>query len=128
MILLHRAVDELSKSCFFLLQFFSSNGFPCPALRNPSDHYLRTINADFDTVNTSHDKPFLLRDDALYPSKTHYLFHQDVEQGHGGSTEEAISVLVKSYKSSEISQRVCLRAASIRDQVNIAVLNSCKAI
>ncbi|KAG5245142.1 ABC transporter family member [Salix suchowensis] len=70
-------------------QFFSSNGFPCPALRNPSDHYLRTINADFD---------------------------MDVEQGHGGSTEEAISVLVKSYKSSEISQRVCLRAAFIRDQ------------
>ncbi|KAJ6397904.1 hypothetical protein OIU77_018838 [Salix suchowensis] len=82
-------------------QFFSSNGFPCPALRNPSDHYLRTINADFD---------------------------MDVEQGHGGSTEEAISVLVKSYKSSEVSQRVCLRAAFIRDQVNIVVLNSCKAI
>ncbi|KAF2283971.1 hypothetical protein GH714_017682 [Hevea brasiliensis] len=29
-------------------KFFSSNGFPCPSLRNPSDHYLRTINKDFD--------------------------------------------------------------------------------
>ncbi|KAB1226067.1 ABC transporter G family member 11 [Morella rubra] len=29
-------------------KFFASNGFPCPSLRNPSDHYLRTINKDFD--------------------------------------------------------------------------------
>ncbi|KAL0431908.1 UNVERIFIED_CONTAM: ABC transporter G family member 11 [Sesamum radiatum] len=29
-------------------EFFSSNGFPCPPMRNPSDHYLRTINKDFD--------------------------------------------------------------------------------
>ncbi|KAI6699528.1 hypothetical protein NL676_013852 [Syzygium grande] len=29
-------------------QFFASNGYPCPTLRNPSDHYLRTINKDFD--------------------------------------------------------------------------------
>ncbi|CAO2827246.1 unnamed protein product [Amaranthus hypochondriacus] len=28
--------------------FFSSNGFPCPIMRNPSDHYLRTINNDFE--------------------------------------------------------------------------------
>ncbi|KAM0893119.1 hypothetical protein ACQ4PT_025319 [Festuca glaucescens] len=29
-------------------QFFSQSGFPCPQLRNPSDHFLRTINKDFD--------------------------------------------------------------------------------
>ncbi|KAM7474861.1 hypothetical protein LguiB_022104 [Lonicera macranthoides] len=28
--------------------FFSANGFPCPTLQNPSDHFLRTINKDFD--------------------------------------------------------------------------------
>ena len=33
------------------MQFFASNGFPCPTLRKPSDHYLRTINKDFDTVS-----------------------------------------------------------------------------
>ena len=33
------------------MQFFASNGFPCPTLRNPSDHYLRTINKDFDAVS-----------------------------------------------------------------------------
>ncbi|XP_047042706.1 ABC transporter G family member 1-like [Lolium rigidum] len=29
-------------------EFFTQNGFPCPNLRNPSDHFLRTINKDFD--------------------------------------------------------------------------------
>ncbi|CAI0422295.1 unnamed protein product [Linum tenue] len=62
-------------------QFFTSNGFPCPTLRNPSDHYLRTINKDFD--------------------------QEDIEQGRGGSvtTEEAINILVSSYKSSAIRQQ-----------------------
>ncbi|EEF30718.1 ATP-binding cassette transporter, putative [Ricinus communis] len=68
-------------------QFFSSNGFPCPTLRNPSDHYLRTINKDFDV---------------------------DIEQGLGGcTTEEAINILVKSYQSSEISQHVQKQVADI---------------
>ncbi|KAF2283964.1 hypothetical protein GH714_017644 [Hevea brasiliensis] len=56
--------------------------------RNPSDHYLRTINKDFDG---------------------------DLEQGLGGfiSTEEAINVLVKSYESSEIFQQVKQQVAYI---------------
>ncbi|KAK2977040.1 hypothetical protein RJ640_007498 [Escallonia rubra] len=29
-------------------RFFATNGFPCPAIRNLSDHYLRTVNKDFD--------------------------------------------------------------------------------
>ncbi|KAK9949495.1 hypothetical protein M0R45_005013 [Rubus argutus] len=59
-------------------QFFSSNGFPCPTLRNPSDHYLRTINQDFDVVRLD--------------GKT--------------STEEAINILIRSYKSSNTFNQV----------------------
>ncbi|PIA52061.1 hypothetical protein AQUCO_01000146v1 [Aquilegia coerulea] len=80
-------------------EFFSSNGFPCPTMRNPSDHYLRTINKDFD---------------------------QDIEQGFGKSitTEEAINTLVKSYKSSITRQQVDEQIAEIHkmvcDQINSA--------
>ncbi|XP_011097541.1 ABC transporter G family member 11 [Sesamum indicum] len=69
-------------------EFFALNGFPCPPMRNPSDHYLRTINKDFDA---------------------------DIEQGLGGrvTADEAISVLAKSYKSSEAHQQVQTRVNNI---------------
>jgi hypothetical protein len=35
------------------LQFFAQAGFPCPALRNPSDHFLRCVNSDFDKVKAT---------------------------------------------------------------------------
>eukprot|EP00261_Vitis_vinifera_P002698 XP_002267117.4 PREDICTED: ABC transporter G family member 11 [Vitis vinifera] len=72
-------------------EFFAKNGFPCPSLRNPSDHYLRTINKDFDL---------------------------DIEEGLGGatSTEEAINILVRAYKSSETCQQVQGRVSEICQQ------------
>ncbi|KAK3008318.1 LOW QUALITY PROTEIN: hypothetical protein RJ639_014422 [Escallonia herrerae] len=68
--------------------FFATNGFPCPAMRNPSDHYLRTVNNDFDV---------------------------DIEQGFGGklSAAEAINILVESYKLSEACQQVERRVSEI---------------
>ncbi|GKV23455.1 hypothetical protein SLEP1_g33176 [Rubroshorea leprosula] len=69
-------------------QFFASNGFPCPSLRNPSDHYLRTINKDFDD--------------------------EDLEHGFGVSgTEEVINILVNSYRASEIYKEVQENASKI---------------
>ncbi|XP_042494393.1 ABC transporter G family member 1-like [Macadamia integrifolia] len=63
-------------------EFFAFNGFPCPTQRNPSDHYLKTVNKDFE---------------------------EDNEQGLGEkilTTEETISILVESYKSSNTCQLV----------------------
>ncbi|KAE8676154.1 hypothetical protein F3Y22_tig00111621pilonHSYRG00105 [Hibiscus syriacus] len=34
-------------------EFFARARFPCPALRNPSDHFLRCINSDFDRVKAT---------------------------------------------------------------------------
>ncbi|XP_057970589.1 ABC transporter G family member 1-like [Malania oleifera] len=75
----------------FAKEFFASNGFPCPTLRSPSDHYLKTINKDFDT---------------------------DIEQGLGGrmSTTEAINILVKSFSSSDTCKQVEQRVYEISQQ------------
>ncbi|KAK3027454.1 hypothetical protein RJ639_041060 [Escallonia herrerae] len=72
-------------------QFFALSGFPCPSLQNPSDHFLRTINKDFD---------------------------EDIEQGSVGkkSTEEVIDILVKSYKSSSTCEEVNRQVAEIHKQ------------
>lgn len=34
-------------------QFFAEAGFPCPRRRNPSDHFLRCINSDFDAITAT---------------------------------------------------------------------------
>ncbi|KAK1268810.1 ABC transporter G family member 11 [Acorus gramineus] len=74
----------------FTSEFFAYNGFPCPSLTNPSDHYLRTINKDFE------DK--------------------DIERGPGAnsiSVEESINVLVNAYKSSDTFQDVKHKVAEM---------------
>ncbi|KAF8780668.1 hypothetical protein HU200_001271 [Digitaria exilis] len=56
-------------------EFFTSNGFPCPLNRNPSDHYLRIVNKDFD---------------------------EEIENGQSlktPSAAEAIETLVNSFRS-----------------------------
>ncbi|GAB4835246.1 ABC transporter G member 12 [Ancistrocladus abbreviatus] len=35
------------------IEFFAQAGFPCPSRRNPSDHFLRCINSDFDKVTAT---------------------------------------------------------------------------
>ncbi|KAD3067294.1 hypothetical protein E3N88_35174 [Mikania micrantha] len=62
-------------------EFFTINGFPCPNFQNPSDHFLRTINKDFD---------------------------EDIELGSGQRkpTEEVIDTLINFYKSSTTYQEV----------------------
>ncbi|XP_074305197.1 ABC transporter G family member 1-like [Silene latifolia] len=60
-------------------EHFALNGYPCPTMQNPSDHYLRTINKDF----------------------------EDVEQGDEmSSAEEAIKILSNSYRLSQTYQKV----------------------
>ncbi|XP_060167890.1 ABC transporter G family member 1-like [Lycium barbarum] len=73
------------------IEFFASSGYPCPTLQNPSDHFLKTINSDFD---------------------------QDIEEGptRRKSTEEVIDILIKSYKASDKYKEVQIRVAQICKQ------------
>lgn len=66
-------------------EFFAAAGFPCPDLVNPSDHFIRCINSDFDKVRVSMRPQFEISDDPL-------------EQV---TSAEAIQMLVDSYRSSE---------------------------
>uniref|UniRef100_F6HTK2 ABC transporter domain-containing protein n=1 Tax=Vitis vinifera TaxID=29760 RepID=F6HTK2_VITVI len=72
-------------------ELFSRNGFPCPTLQNPSDHFLKTINKDFE---------------------------EDIEQGLGGKKpkEEVIDILIKAYKSSGSCQQVQAQVTEICKQ------------
>ncbi|WCJ36870.1 ABC-2 type transporter family protein [Euphorbia peplus] len=44
------------------IEFFSEAGFPCPSRRNPSDHFLRCVNSDFDAVTATLKGSLRLRD------------------------------------------------------------------
>ncbi|PPR84425.1 hypothetical protein GOBAR_AA36285 [Gossypium barbadense] len=94
-------LDSAGKTVYFgtfsaANEFFASNGFPCPTLQNPSDHFLKTINKDFD---------------------------KDIEEGFVNEipTEEVINILVNSYKSSDIFQHAQTEIAQICKQHSRAV-------
>lgn len=72
-------------------EFFAQAGFPCPALRNPSDHFLRCINSDFDKVKATLKGSMKMR------------FEMNDDPVERVTTAEAIRTLVDSYRTSPYS-------------------------
>ncbi|XP_051136527.1 ABC transporter G family member 11 [Andrographis paniculata] len=70
-------------------EFFAQAGFPCPALRNPSDHFLRCINSDFDKVKATLKGSMKIR------------FETNDDPLEKITTAEAIRTLVDSYRTSQ---------------------------
>ncbi|XP_008790946.1 ABC transporter G family member 15-like [Phoenix dactylifera] len=72
-------------------KFFAEVGFPCPSRRNPSDHFLRCINSDFDHVNAT--------------LKGSIKIHAEAESSSDPlsklGTSEIKAILIEKYKSSE---------------------------
>ncbi|XP_057446503.1 ABC transporter G family member 11 [Lotus japonicus] len=72
-------------------EFFAQAGFPCPALRNPSDHFLRCINSDFDKVKATLKGSMKLR------------FEGSEDPLDKITTAEAIRTLIDFYRTSQQS-------------------------
>ncbi|KAE8705344.1 ABC transporter G family member 11 [Hibiscus syriacus] len=70
-------------------EFFAQAGFPCPALRNPSDHFLRCINSDFDKVKSTLKGSMKLR------------FEASDDPLEKITTAEAIRSLISFYRTSQ---------------------------
>lgn len=70
-------------------EFFAQAGFPCPALRNPSDHFLRCINSDFDKVKATLKGSMKLR------------FETSDDPLEKITTAEAIQILIDFYRTSQ---------------------------
>ncbi|GAB2226094.1 hypothetical protein Drorol1_Dr00021884, partial [Drosera rotundifolia] len=76
-------------------KFFADSGFPCPSFRNPSDHFLRTINNDFELNN-----------------------QDDIESRTAARSraDDNINLLIKAYEFSETYQQVQNRVRLINKE------------
>ncbi|CAI0461460.1 unnamed protein product [Linum tenue] len=90
-------------------EFFAQAGFPCPALRNPSDHFLRCVNADFDKVKATLKGSMKLRFDASEDPLDKI------------TTAEAIRTLVDYYRTSQY----CYAARQKVDEISKVVSALC---
>ncbi|XP_043724889.1 ABC transporter G family member 15-like isoform X2 [Telopea speciosissima] len=76
------------------IEFFAEAGFPCASRRNPSDHFLRCINTDFDAVNAT-----------LVGSQRIREIESTSDPINNMSSSRIKEILVKKYKSSEFAER-----------------------
>ncbi|KAJ7964069.1 ABC transporter G family member [Quillaja saponaria] len=76
------------------VEFFAEAGFPCPLKRNPSDHFLRCINSDFDVVTATLKGSQRIRD---VPNSSDPLTNM--------ATAEIKGMLVEKYSRSMYARR-----------------------
>ncbi|KAG0620262.1 hypothetical protein M758_4G202700 [Ceratodon purpureus] len=83
------------------IEHFTAAGFSCPPLRNPSDHFLRAINSDFDQVKSNLKGSFKIRD------------KESVELMDKMSTHQVVRILSDSYQNSEYAMLAMSRIHEI---------------
>ncbi|GLT74858.1 hypothetical protein SLA2020_466240 [Shorea laevis] len=84
------------------VKFFAEAGFPCPTRRNPSDHFLRCINSDFDNVA-----------ETLKGMHRISEFQNTLDPLTNPTTAEIKTLLIKKYKSSDYAARAKARIQEI---------------
>ncbi|ESW03549.1 hypothetical protein PHAVU_011G023100 [Phaseolus vulgaris] len=80
------------------IEFFAEAGFPCPRKRNPSDHFLRCINSDFDIVTAT-----------LKGSQRIHDIPNSADPFVNLATAEIKSMLVEKYRRSTHARRAKTR-------------------
>ncbi|GFQ02783.1 ABC transporter g family member 15 [Phtheirospermum japonicum] len=83
-------------------KFFAEAGFRCPSRRNPSDHFLRCINSDFDIVTATLKGSLRLRETEKTSDPLMNLATADIR-----------SILVEKYKHSEYARNARLRSREL---------------
>ncbi|XVF04755.1 hypothetical protein REPUB_Repub05bG0112500 [Reevesia pubescens] len=84
------------------VEFFAEAGFPCPSRRNPSDHFLRCINSDFDTVTATLKGSQRLRDK---PTSSDPFLDM--------ATAQIKATLVEKYRRSKYAKKAKARSQEI---------------
>ncbi|XP_043806286.1 ABC transporter G family member 15 isoform X3 [Manihot esculenta] len=84
------------------IEFFAEAGFPCPKKRNPSDHFLRCINSDFDAVTATLKGSQRIRD---VPATSDPLMNM--------ATAEIKARLVEKYRRSNYPRKTKARIKEI---------------
>ncbi|KAL6195980.1 hypothetical protein ACLB2K_031597 [Fragaria x ananassa] len=84
------------------IDFFAEAGVPCPSRRNPSDHFLRCINSDFDKVTATLKGSQRIRD---VPTSADPLMNLE--------TAEIKARLVEKYRRSKYAHRAKARMQEI---------------
>ncbi|KAF4362780.1 hypothetical protein F8388_022437, partial [Cannabis sativa] len=80
------------------VKFFADAGFPCPTKTNPTDHFLRCVNSDFDNVSTS---------SFLRSNKTSITEESIISINYGSTsltnmtTQDMKEILIHQYNNSE---------------------------
>ncbi|KAK6138315.1 hypothetical protein DH2020_027899 [Rehmannia glutinosa] len=100
------------------IKFFDEAGFPCPSRRNPSDHFLRCINSDFDLVTATLRGSQRLRETQITSDPLINLATADIR-----------SALIEKYKQSEYARkaRLKLQEVSIFQELEIEFIKGSQA-
>ncbi|KAI4386244.1 hypothetical protein MLD38_004190 [Melastoma candidum] len=92
------------------VEFFAKAGFPCPKRRNPSDHFLRCINSDFDIVTATLKGSQRIRDSPISSDPLANM-----------ATAEIKAMLIEKYRRSKYAKiaKVRIREISMTDGYDV---------
>ncbi|TXG70343.1 hypothetical protein EZV62_005278 [Acer yangbiense] len=101
------------------VKFFAEAGFPCPTRRNPSDHFLRCINSDFDKISTSplpSQRQSVSTQTEVIPTSSNSQIKL--------TTEEIKAKLVEKYKNSDISKNIRKRVQELTLSEEVEIVSN----